>query len=301
MKYLLYTLSWTGTLLWSLAFMVGLNYIIDNIAASIVLAVLLCAILGGAVTLMVAKSQNKDKVSGNTVKISLAAYIVASLASCAFVNQFVYVESELKSEIRKEAGGQVEELLTAYGENAGSFNEWVLNRQADYRTYLEGRMSPGSVETKVNEFQDTFLDTSYAERANRITSDMYIIRDNLDSPLWLDIAFSLNYLAGNKELWEEQLTAASRRASTLGMVLSDDELYYPRSNYNNFDLFHSLSTVGFSVWSIVVIIVLQLMMLLVFLIMRPDHGHGAGKYGSDGVGTLSSWGSLPPLDSDDNR
>ncbi len=300
MKYLLYILSWAGALLWSFAFMVGLNYIIDNIAASIVLAILLAAILGGAVTLMVNKSRNKDKVSGNTVKISLAAYIVASVASCVFVNQFVYVESTLKDEIRKEARGQVDELLTAYGENAGSYNEWVLNRQADYRTYLEGRMSPGSVETKINEFQDTFLDSSYGERANKDMSDMYIIHDNIDTPLWLDIAFSLDYLKRNKGLWEEQLAEASHRAGMF-MPLSSDEYYNPGSEYNNYEVFDSLSSIGFSFWSILVVILLQLMMLLVYLVTKPDHGHGATKYGSEGVGTLSSWSSLPPLGSDGDR
>lgn len=288
MKYFLYALSGIGTLIWSFAFMIGINYVIDNFAASIVLGVLLAAVLGGCLFLMVKKSAGRDNVSGNTVKAAIAVYALASVVSCIFVNQYIYVESVVKDEIRTEANAEIDELLTTYGEDAGSFNEWVLNFMADYRTVLEGRGVTGSsLETRVNEVPDYYLDSDYAQRSNRITEDLSIIRDNLNSPVWWDVAFDLRYLKDNKELWEDQITRKSRDTSAFGVSLDNDELYHPQSYHNDFEVYDHLGKIGFSFWSVLVIIVLQFMMLMVYFACRPDTGRGGRRYGNESVNTLN--------------
>ncbi|MBD5368007.1 MAG: hypothetical protein HDR83_01925 [Bacteroides sp.] len=288
MKYFLYALSGIGTLIWSFAFMVGLNFVIDNIAASIVLGVLLFAVLGGCIMLMLLKSGKRDNVSGNTAKAAIAVYAIASVASCVYVNQYIYVESKVKDEIRSEADAQASELLTAYGDDAGSFSEWVLNFKADYRTVLEGRGVTGStLETRVNEVPEYFLDSEYAQRANQISENLNIVRDNIAGPVWWDIAFNLRYLADNKEMWEDYLTRKSRDLSAFGVSLSDGELYHPRSVHNDFEVYDNLSHIGFSFWSVLVIIVLQLMMLLVYFLCRPDTTMGGRRYQNESVNTLN--------------
>ena len=179
MKIFLNALWVVGLLIWSCCFAMGFNYGHgDSLLVSLILLVAVLLIMGIAIFFLNRWSTLAGKTAKTKEMACLVTYLIMALLTVSGVAHFIAVQTDVKTEVRPKALGQIQELRRVFGNDSkeGSYQSYVSELAGTYRNQMKKDYADeGTVNLAVSEFEDEMMGEGEYERlknqANKFLGD----------------------------------------------------------------------------------------------------------------------------------
>lgn len=262
-NYLLLAIHAIGVLLLCTCFFFGLNYYLGGAIAISIPSVLVLAIILFLTVAGMVKFKSTE-VYAKKAKINEAVlgglYVVLAFVSAFFIYHFVTIALNTQTEIQRLAEKQFEEIEHMFGNDEGSYQQYVIGRLLIYKEDLKNQ-NDDLLQDKLSLAEDNLMagyKTTVGEK-ERIVADCQAAIRNWN---WLTVSAALEKLTKNKRDWQEKLTECS-----MGDPVGKKEPFQYHPEYNE-DLTLRLSIIsggGAWGWTIIVLLFLHFIILLVYL------------------------------------